>query len=173
MKTLIASIFYLLIPALSLASEMRPANGQPCHPTEKTYFDKDGTTPYGCKLDGGQEYSFTVYSGDKLVWKGTLPKDKPEVYLQLQENELHGSLVLKRTSRGTSSHSGIYFGESSMVGVKTFEGGGNRMQVPQVREVGNFLMVPTNGSPREVHIGKLPGAVFDQNDYRIVIQQVQ
>lgn len=165
----------LILNTTVLAASMRPADGEACYPTEKTYFDKDGVTPFACAPAGGPAYSFEVYVGDRLLWKGKLVSTEPEVYFKLPttteaEKHLGPRLVVRRDLERDPSGKVVFFGESSLGAIKTFSAGGNTLQVPEMHERGATVAFPLEKREGTIPVGKISGAVFDQNDYRVVIR---
>jgi len=165
----------LILNAPVFAASMRPAGSKACYPTEETYFDKDGVTPVFCAPAGGPSYSFEVYVGDRLLWEGKLVSTEPEVYFKLPttteaEKRLLPRLVIKRDLERDPSGKVVFFGESSLGAIKTYSAGGSTLQLPEMYERGATVVFPLAKKDGTIPVGKISGAVFDQNDYRLVIR---
>lgn len=138
------------------AESMRPANGQPCYPTERTYYDSDGVTPKMCKASGGPVYKFKVYSKGILLWDGVLPSDKPEVVISQERSQSDQGkeipqLVFRRDLERDPNGRVVFLGERKKVEIDQLnDGNGNSIALPTVSYVGeSFFMHPN--SDKEVY----------------------
>lgn len=173
MKNVLAVIGLLLFTGIAAADD-RWVDGKPCYPTEKTYYDADGVTPYMCRSASGPAYSFQVFVDKKLLWDAKLPSDKPEVYFDLPvtseaEQKLTPRLIVRRDLGTDPTGAALFFGEVHLAAIKRFTGGGNSMEVPEFSHTGKTFPITQNEST--FNIGTLPGTVFSENNYRIVVRR--
>lgn len=165
----------LFLNSSVFAASMRLADGKPCYPTEKTIFGKDGVTPFSCIPAGGPAYSFKVYVREHLLWSGKLASTEPEVFFELptttktEKNRLP-HLIIKRDLERDPTGNIIFFGESSLGAMKSYTADGNSLQLGEMQLKGVTFASPSPKQEKAVHVGKISGAVFDQIDYRVVIQ---
>lgn len=173
MRTLIVTtIALMLIPSIGSAQNMRPANGEECHPTEKTYYEEDGETPFMCKPSGGPAYSFQVYVDGEVLWNGDLPSDEPSVNFILPKQHVEGTdkevrLLVERDLESDPSGEVVFFGETHLAGIENVSAGSSSISLPVVQA--NGISIHVDGGEVVTQMPKVEGAVVDFSGYRFVI----
>ena len=174
MMKCVLGILIIATFGLCHAGEMRMANGKPCYPTEKTYFDSDGVTPLQCAAASGPPYSFQVYVGDKIIWQGKLQINTPEVSYSLPSNDerinnLNPRLVIMRDLKSDPTGHTFFFGESHLAGFVTSRNAENSVQLPEIVFSGKTIQVNPALGAVTVDIGKINGALIAGGNYRVVV----
>lgn len=164
-----------MISNTAVADDIRPAYGKPCYQTEKTYYDKDGITPFQCESAGGPAYNFTVHEGDELLWEGKLPTTEPRAYFDLpksseSDKESGIRLVVKRDLRADPMGHAVFFGEENLNSIVTSKSGEHNIHMPIMQTIGKTTLT----KDREVvtHIGKIDGAKTDFSEYIFTIRPI-
>lgn len=170
----IASIC-LTVASAATAGHMRMADGKPCYPTEKTYYDKDGVTPFGCEPASGPAYAFKVWSQSTLLWEGELASSVPAVYFPLKvssgaKENSQPRLVIRRDLSADPTGQVVFFGETHVESIKTLKvENGSTIQAPENHETGITVRVKP-GSTAEFAFAQLPGSVTSQMSYRVELR---
>ena len=131
----------------AIAQGARMAEGKPCHPTERTLYAEDGTTPFQCVPASGPAYAFKVFLKEQLVWEGILPSTKPSVSFELPASLGGGGqaapqLTVGRDLQIDPKGSAVFLREERVHAVNTYKGDhGAVANVPEVRSSGATVRV--------------------------------
>jgi hypothetical protein len=125
------------------AQSMRLVDGQPCYPTERTLYDKDGVTPFACTPAGGPSYKFKVFAGAKLALEASLSSDKPEIVTDLPDAPPLASSYTKLTvfrclDEDPTGHS-VFVGVKELLGFESLESGENKISLPHYANKGRCI----------------------------------
>ncbi|WP_410951083.1 hypothetical protein [Pseudomonas sp. S1(2024)] len=138
---------FALVSSSAIAEGARPAEGKPCYPTEKTLYEKDGSTPLQCVSAGGPAYAFKVYLGEQLVWEGILPSTKPTVSFELPASLGGGGkaaplLTIGRDLEIDPMGAAVFMREDRIHAINTYKGDqGTVIHVPVMRSSGATVRV--------------------------------
>jgi hypothetical protein len=176
----IAACVLLCGTSAAHAQSMRLTQGKPCLPNEKTYYDQDGVTTFGCESAGGPTYRFEVHANGTLVWEGLLPGERREVLADLpalsegaksSQESPYAKMVARRCVELDPAGDTFFFGERHLTAIKTFEGGGSRLSLPETTDRG--VCVPAPQSARDYQATTSARAADGSSvEYRVNIKKL-